>query len=182
EASATTYLGDSTLQVNPMLTVGLGPVFCWDRGSWWFAESGVTEFGLRAEWAAISGSETVSGYGSQDYSDSALGFGVFLRALNIWDPTGFNIGVELGYDYNYFDDLTLSNTSGGFAGNNGQQLNNYRGGDAYIDNEGGYIRLVIGWSQPSQVVPTMPRPLRYHRGYYDGEPGGAYPYEQNYGN
>ncbi|HTA17086.1 MAG TPA: hypothetical protein VK786_05005, partial [bacterium] len=105
EASATTYLGDSTLLINPMFTVALGPVFCWDRPSWWFAESGVTELGLRAEWASISGSETVDGYGSQNFSDSAPGFGIFLRALNIWNPTGFNIGLEVGYDYEYFDDL-----------------------------------------------------------------------------
>jgi hypothetical protein len=177
EASATTYLGDSTLLINPMFTVALGPVFCWDRPSWWFAESGVTELGLRAEWASISGSETVDGYGSQNFSDSAPGFGIFLRALNIWNPTGFNIGLEVGYDYEYFDDLTLSDTNGGFAGNNGKQLNNYRGGDAYIDNEGAYLRFVIGWSQPSQVVPTLPR----RRGNYDDEPGGGYPDYRNYG-
>lgn len=185
EASA--YIGDgysSDLTLQPMPTFALGPVFCWDRRSWWFAESGVTELGLRVEYATLSGSETVDGYGSQDFNGSSLGFGLFVRALNIWNPTGFNVGVEAGYDENYFNTLVLTNTSGGFAGNNGQDLENYSGSKAYFDNSGAYIRLVIGWSQaPTNPPPAAPRRRFWRHRVYENYPQSQnYPDDQNYGN
>jgi hypothetical protein len=182
----------SSLQVGPMTTVGIGPVLCWDRPGWWFAESGVTELGLRVEGATLSGSEAVTGpdAGNQNFSGSTVGFGVFIRALNIWDPTGFNVGLELGYDEEYFNTLTLSDTSGSFAGNNGKDLNNYSGGNAYIDDSGGYIRLVIGWSQPSSQAMQRPR-SQWRRADEDEQnyppagsapgPGETIPQDRNYG-
>jgi len=193
QENALTVDGNSNLQINPMTTFSLGPVFCWDRDRWWFAESGVTEFGLRAEYATLSGSESVSGGptgpGNQDFSAGAPGFGIFVRFLNIWNPGGLNMGAEIGYDVNYFNTLTLSGTNGIFAGNNGQDMNNYAGNKAYLDNSGAYIRFVFGWSQPGKVaqdgnvVPARPyqRQRRYQN---DGPPPSyqTYPDQQNYGN
>ncbi|HTB23535.1 MAG TPA: hypothetical protein VK914_12635 [bacterium] len=195
-ASADVLTGDtSDLYVGPMTTFGIGPVVCWDRPSWWFAESGVTELGLRVEGATVSGSETLQGTdnGTQNFSGSTVGFGIFVRALNIWDPTGLNVGLELGFDEDYFDTLTVSDAKGYFAQYNGDRLNNYNNQDAYIDNSGGYIRLIIGWSQPSNRPVPRPRPY-WRRGYQDEQdyppagsgqapgPGETIPEEQNYGN
>ncbi|MGH7443179.1 MAG: hypothetical protein ACREKE_10965 [bacterium] len=190
--SATDYVGpysSSTLNIGSMTTLAIGPVVCWDHPSWWFAEDGVTEFGLKLEYASLSGSETETDPDSStNFNASALGFGVFVRALNIWDPSGFSLGLEAGWDENYFGSLS----TGG-----GQYLIEYAGsGDAYVDNSGGYVRLVIGWSQPFQHRASRRRPRfwrnRVHDVYPDnGAPGPgdtipslqqSYPGDQNYGN
>jgi hypothetical protein len=155
-----------SLTVNPVTTVSLGPVFCWDRRSWWFAQSGVTELGLKVSYAGMTGNESYNdnqgNTGSQDFSGSAVGFGIFLRALNIWNPTGLNVGLEAGFDYQHFATLTVSHGSGVFADPSTTTMENASGGDAYIDNSGGYVRLVIGWSQPNNNPPPG--------GYYEPAP------------
>ena len=165
------YLND-TLQVQPMTSYSAGPVLCWDRHRWWFAESGVTEIGLKVSYATLNGSETVdnfTGNSSQNFSGSTTGFGVFIRVLNIWNPAGVTLGLEAGYDYQRFDDLTLSDTSGYyFAGTNGQRLLQYDGSNAYIDNSGGYLRLVFGWSSvPVAAGDDQPVSRPYRRAYQD---------------
>lgn len=183
----------SEIQTQPMTTLAIGPVFCWDRPSWWFAESGTTEFGLRMEYASLSGSESATDNlgnpGNQNFSDSTLGFGIFIRLLNIWEPDGFNLGLEAGYDYEYFSTLTLANTSGIFAGNNGLPMNNYTGGNSYIDNSGGYIRIVFGWSQPTRLRQRTRQNHYWRRRVYEDAPdmqdydqdGGGYD-DNEYGN
>ncbi len=147
----------STLTYGPMTTVGLGPVFCFGPQNWpgwrW-------QLGVKPEFSEITGSETLTDgvnntTGSQNFSSSAFGGGVFLRGIYVF-PSGFSLGFETGADFNYFSQLNLSGTKGDFAGNNGQALNQYGGGNAYIDNSGGYLRLIIGWSD----VPNRPRPRR----------------------
>jgi hypothetical protein len=162
-----------SLTVNPMTTFALGPVFCWDRRSWWFAESGLTEFGVKVNYASLSGSESYSdssgNYGSQDFSGSNVGFGIFIRALNLWNPTGFTVGLEAGYDYQRFDSLTVSNESGVFADPSTNAFQNPYGSGAYIDNSGGYLRLVIGWSSGSSAPAygdPGPRRRRFYRDDY----------------
>jgi hypothetical protein len=62
--------------------------------------------------------------------------------------------------------MKISDASGVWAGSNGQTLNNYSNGNAYFDNSGGYVRLVIGWSQPSRHPLPPRRPYWRRRAYY----------------
>jgi hypothetical protein len=151
-----------SLQVNATPVFGFGPVFCWDGRNWWFGRHMTTELGLRVEYANISGSETLvddTGTSTQDFNGDTVGFGLFLRMLNVWDSSGINMGLELGGDYLRCDSLTTSNRTGELADISSSSLTNWNNSNAYIDESGVWLRFVFGWSQPTSAEPgsTVPR-------------------------
>lgn len=131
------------------LTFAIAPVFCFDTNGG-PAARWLHQVGLRLELAQIWGVESIQsntdGTGTVDFSGTALGWGVFYRLTNLWDPSSVNVGAELGYESLRFNALRVGSASGILAGQQGGAWMNLNGVQAFMDDSGPTLRLVVGWS------------------------------------
>ncbi|MGH7441889.1 MAG: tetratricopeptide repeat protein, partial [bacterium] len=155
ESGAYSALGDVDLQVpsGALSLVSIAPVFCFETfesvSSTW-----LNQVGLRLEYAQVSGSETLdtgTGLSSLNFNGQTLGCGLFYRLVNLWAPKRLSVGLETGYELLRFDSLASGNPTGVFVGGPGRVLQNLNGSNAFLDNSGPYVRLVIGWAKDSST-------------------------------
>jgi len=146
--------GDVDLQVpsGALSLISIAPVFCFDTftsstSSW------LNQVGFRLEYAQVSGVETLESVNgslsSVNFNGEALGGSIFYRLVNLWPPARLSVGLEAGYEYLRFNDLESGAPSGVFVGQPGRMLQNMNGAQAFLDNSGFYVRLVVGWDKDS---------------------------------
>ncbi|HTB22300.1 MAG TPA: tetratricopeptide repeat protein [bacterium] len=146
--------GDVDLQVpsGALSLVSIAPVFCFDTftsstSSW------LNQVGFRLEYAQVSGVETLEStngsLSSLNFNGQTLGGSLFYRLVNLWPPARLSVGLEAGYEYLRFNQLESGNPSGVFVGQPGRTLQNMNGAQAFLDNSGFYVRLVVGWDKDS---------------------------------
>jgi hypothetical protein len=154
ESSTTDNLGSVDVQIpsGALMTVSVAPVYCFETASSasnaWFHQ-----VGLRLEHAEVSGQESIESAdgttSTQNFSGTAFGGALFYRIINLWAPARLSVGLEGGYEYLRFNSLNVSSCTGVFAEQASNQWTNLNGNNAYLDESGPYLRLVIGWAADS---------------------------------
>ena len=129
----------STLSVTPGLS--------------WITPGGVSMLGLRVGEASLSGHVDDNAYGSAGAYDSeakALDGGILFRSSAIM-AGHLSVGLEFGYDWTMFKDISNKNGSGSYATPHSPERNvsntGHNGDPTVLDFSGAHVALVVGlWS------------------------------------
>jgi len=130
-------------------------------GLTWITPRSVSMLGLRLGLANLSGhvDDNAFGFtGSYDQEAQAFDVGLLLRSSQI--VVGhLSLGVELGYDYTIFNNITNKNGKGVYNPAHSPERNvsglGHNGDNTTLDFSGGHIALVLGiWSQSPQPEET----------------------------